>query len=66
MAGTFDYDLYVVAPCLLGEFAQHFKLKELRTVVGIVYRTRTHTVAQRHSHVIFVEYLAYLVDVSVK
>ena len=52
MAGTFDNDLYIMSPCFCSEFAQHIEFEELRTVVGIVYRARTHTVTQRNRYVI--------------
>ena len=46
MARAFDDDLHVVCPRFLGELAQNIEFEELRPVVGVVYRTGTHTVAQ--------------------
>ena len=66
MAGTLYDNLYVVCPRLLCELAQHIEFEELCAVVGIVYRTGTHTVAQRHGHVVTGKYLANLVEMGIE
>ena len=66
MSRTFDHHLHVMLPCPLGKLPKYFQFKELCAVVGIVSTARTHTVAKRYRHVIFVKDFANLVEMLVK
>ena len=47
MAGTFVHHLAAFGPSSFGELALHFKLAELRLVIGISNRSGTKPVADR-------------------
>ena len=66
MAGAFDKCLDILLPGTEHEFSHRIQFCKLSFIVGIVDRTRTKSVSQRHRYIIFCQDIANIIEVIVQ